>query len=104
MFACLHPRHSIKDAVSAFGVNEKTSRLLIVVLSTTETSTPKFVDVCRAVGGKSVDVLTLYDSFNRDKVSEIYTISENEREACGSSKKQFIYNILTRMSVGVLTR
>lgn len=100
IMACLHPRHSIKEALATFGVKTTTTRILIVLLQTPDSSVPDFDEVNSLIPGKMADPCTLYKFFDREKVSHIYGVPNT----CLGGKQAYILSVLTRMSVGLITR
>ena len=109
LLACLHPKHSIKEALWTFGVSAETSRLLLVLLETPDVHAPAFEEIAQAFDGESSEMSELYKGVNKDRVSEIFGINVTEFTENGGGggdddKKAFLLSILTRMSASLLVR
>ncbi len=75
-----------------------------MVLATPENNPPNFTEIGQIISAEPADVSTLFKLVNREKVSEIYGITQTEFTDCGDEKKAFILSVLTRMSASLLIR
>lgn len=103
LLACLHPRHSIKEALTTFGVKNSTRRVLLVLLQTPDVPAPDLDNINVFLPGKLGDLSSLYGNFDQDKVSDIYGITGTEFERYGE-EKAYVLSVLTRMSASLLSR
>ncbi|VDD77886.1 unnamed protein product [Mesocestoides corti] len=104
VIACLHPRHSIKEALVTFGVRSTTTRVLLAFLGTPNVSVPNYTEILHLVSGDPAELSTLYQSCNREKVAQIYGICSTEFQKFGNEENAYILSILTRMSASLLVR
>ncbi|VDM35327.1 unnamed protein product [Hydatigera taeniaeformis] len=102
--ACLQPHHSIKEALTTFGIKKTTTRVLLVLLQTPGSSMPDFERINSHLLGNFEDPLTLHQSCNREKISQIYGISGTEFKGFGNDEQAYVLSILTRMSANLLMR
>ncbi|VDO07987.1 unnamed protein product [Rodentolepis nana] len=103
LLACLHPKHSIKEAVATFGVKYSTQRVLVVLLQTPDVPSPDLDKMNAFLPGKLGDLSSLYECFDQEKVSDIYGISGTEFER-HEGEKAYVLSVLTRMSASLLSR
>ncbi|VDL92526.1 unnamed protein product [Schistocephalus solidus] len=100
--ACLHPRHSINEAVSVFGVNKDTKYVLFVVISLVEETLVSLDDLCQLLSAKPEEITSLSTIANKQKVCAAYNVSVAELDAAPDENLGMLQSILTKMSVGML--
>nr|VZI50980.1 unnamed protein product [Spirometra erinaceieuropaei] len=102
--ACLHPRHSINEAVTVFGVNQETKHVLFVVISMVGEEIVRLDDICQSLSAEPEEITCLSTIANRPKICAAYDVSDVELEAASSENLGMLQSILTKMSVGMLVR
>ncbi|VDN18526.1 unnamed protein product [Dibothriocephalus latus] len=102
--ACLHPRHSINDAVGVFGVNKDTKHILFVIISMVEEEIVSLDNLCQSLSAQPEEITLLSNVANKQKICAAYDISVAEMEMASDENLGMLPSILTKMSVGMLVR